>query len=126
MNHSATGPGAVRPTGARTPEELEVLFEDTLMLGDPQALAQLFDEGAVLDAGAERTARGGEAIAQLALALWAGDHSYVADPQCVMQVRDIGLIVARHGINVVRRGRDGTWRYAIVRQSIDNGIRKET
>jgi hypothetical protein len=43
-----------------------------------------------------------------------------------MQARDIALIVAERGINVVRRGADGVWRYAIVRQAIDTGDQKET
>lgn len=108
--------------GARTPEELETLFEDTLVLRDHQALAELFERGAVLVVGDERSARGGEAIARLALVTWEGDHTYIADPQLVMQARDIALIVSERGINVVRRGDDGTWRYVIVRQSVDNEL----
>jgi hypothetical protein len=104
--------------GTRTPEELETLFEDTLMLRDHQALAELFEEGAVLIVDDERSARGGEAIARLALVTWADGQPYVANPQWVMQARDIALIVSERGINVVRRGSDGTWRYAIVRQSV--------
>ena len=34
--------------GARTPEELETLLEDAVMLHDPQALAHLFKPGAML------------------------------------------------------------------------------
>lgn len=30
--------------GARTPEELELLLEDTLVLGDVNALANLFED----------------------------------------------------------------------------------
>jgi hypothetical protein len=108
--------------GARTPEELETLFEDTLMLRDHQALAELFEDGAVLVIDEEQSARGGEAIARLALVTWEEDHTYVANPQCVMQARDIALIVSERGINVVRRSGDGSWRYAIVRQSVDDGL----
>lgn len=111
--------------GAHTPEELETLFEDTLMLRDNRALAELFEDGAVLVVGDERSARGGEAIARLALMTWAGGQTYVANPQYVMQARDIALIVCEWGINVVRRSSDGTWRYAIVRQSVDNGLMME-
>jgi hypothetical protein len=107
---------------AQTPEELETLFEDTLMLRDHQALAELFEDGAVLVIGNERSARGGEAIARLALVTWAGGQTYVANPQYVMQARDIALIVCERGINVVRRSRCGTWRYAIVRQSVEDNI----
>lgn len=109
-------------TGARTPEELETLFEDTLLLGDHQALAELFEDGAVLAIGDIRSARGGEAIVRLALVTWTGRHTYVANPQYVMQARDIALIVSKQGINVVRRSGDGTWRYAIVCQLVDDGL----
>jgi hypothetical protein len=37
--------------GAWTPEELETLLEDAFVLRDHQALAQLFEPGAVLVAG---------------------------------------------------------------------------
>ena len=37
----------MRP-GARTPEELETLFEDAFVVRDRDALAQLFEDGAVL------------------------------------------------------------------------------
>jgi hypothetical protein len=110
---------------ARTPEELETLFEDTLVLRDRQALAELFEDGAVLAVDAERSARGGEDITRLALATWEGAHTYVAEPKWVMQARDIALIISKQGINVVRRGSDGTWRYAIVRQPVDNGLMME-
>ncbi|SRR5258707_12800537 len=110
-------------TGARTPEELETLFEDTLLLRNRQTLAELFEDGALLVAGDERSARGGEEIARLALALWEGDHTYVADARYVIQARDIALVVAEQGINVVRRGRDGAWRFVIVGLYINDGIR---
>lgn len=107
--------------GARTPEELETLLEDTLLLRDHQALAELFEDGAVLVVNDEQSAWG-EAIARLALATWAGGQTYVANPQWVMQARDIALIVSARGINVVRRRSDGTWRYAIVRQSVNDKL----
>jgi hypothetical protein len=31
----------------------------------------------------------------------------------VLQARTTGLVLTRRGINVVRRGSDGAWRYAI-------------
>lgn len=111
--------------GAQTPEELETLFEDTLLLRDRQALAELFEDGAVLVVSDEESARGGEDIAQLALVTWEGGRTYVADPQGVMQARDIALLVSRRGTNVMRRGSDGTWRYAIVCQATDNELMME-
>jgi hypothetical protein len=110
---------------AWSPEELETLLEDALLVRDRQALAELFEEGAVLVGRDERAARGGEEIARLALATCDGDRTYVADPRCVMQARDLALIIAEQGINVVRRGRDGAWRYAIVRLSAEDGIERK-
>lgn len=107
----------------RTPEELETLLEDALVLGDAAALSALFAPGAVLaidDASAAR----GEAIPEAALALWGNGRAYVADPRRVLAARDIALIVTERGVNVARRGTDGDWRYAIVRQSI-GGIEDE-
>jgi hypothetical protein len=106
--------------GARTPEELETLFEDSLVLRDRQMVAELFEDGALLVVNDERAARGRADIARLALLSWEGDHTYVANPERVMQARDTALIISRRGINVVRRGSDGTWRYVIVRQLVDD------
>lgn len=106
-------------TGARAPEELEALFEDSLVLRDRAALAALFEEGAVLVAGDGRPARGGEEIARLALATWAGERTYVAEPRRVLAAHDVALVVAGQGISVVRRGRDGAWRYVLSLLSLD-------
>ena len=111
--------------GARTPEELETLLEDALVIRDHEALAELFEECAMLVADHERTAHGGEEIVRLAMATWAGDHTYVADPQRVMQARDIALIVTERGSNVAHRDRDGTWRYAIVLLVANGAIGRE-
>lgn len=101
-------------SGACTPEELETLFEDAFVLRDGDALAQLFDAGAVLVAGDEATeARGGEQIARLATAMWDRDKTYLAAPRRVLQAHDTTLVVAEGAINVLRRGSDGRWRYAI-------------
>ncbi len=102
------------PVGARTPEELETLFEDAFLLCDHHALTELFEAGAVLvvDGGAQE-ARGGAEISRLAAGLWDGDRTYLAQPGRILQADDTALIVAGDGINVVRRGEDGTWRYAI-------------
>jgi hypothetical protein len=107
--------------GARTPEELETLFEDAFVIRDREALAELFEDGAVLvaDVGA-REARGGGEIARLASELWERDRTYLAEPRRVLQARSTALIVARQGINVVRRGSDGAWRYAIALLSRDD------
>jgi hypothetical protein len=98
---------------ARTPEELETLLEDALIARDHDALGALFEAGAVLDVGDGPPARGSLAIARLATAMCDRGRIYVADPRRIVQARDIALIVAQRSITVVRRGTDGTWRYAI-------------
>lgn len=103
----------VMSSGAHTPEELDTLFEDTLLLRDGQALAALFEDRAVLVAGHQEQARSGPAIAGLALERWSGERIYVANPQCVVQTHDLALIVAERVLSVAHRGHDGAWRYAI-------------
>lgn len=106
--------------GAQTPEELETLLEDAFVIRDRVALAQLFESGAVLGAtGGAAEARGGEQIARLAASMWGRDFAYFADPGRVVQARDTVLVVGRRAINVVRRGADGRWRYAISLLDVD-------
>ena len=107
--------GGRRPN-ARTPEELETLFEDALMIADHAALTEMFDAGAVLAAGDASPLHGTADIVRCALATWHGDHPYVANPQRVLQARDLALIVTEDGVNLACR-RDGDWRYVIVFQS---------
>jgi ketosteroid isomerase-like protein len=112
--------------GARTPEELEALFEDAFVTRDAEALCEIFAEGAVLAIGeGPDAARGTEEIGRLATALWAGDRTYVAEPRRVVQARDTALVLADRAINVVRRGSDGAWRYTIALVSLDSTPTKE-
>jgi hypothetical protein len=114
------------PHGARTPEELEALFEDAFVTRDDEALSAMFGEGAVLVVGeGPDAARGVEEIARLATALWDRDRTYLAAPRRVVQARDTALVLADGAINVLRRGSDGAWRYAIALLSIDSTPTKE-
>lgn len=100
--------------GARTPEELETLFEDAFVIRDREALRGLFEESAVLaTGGGAGEARGEDAIARAASAMWRNDLTYLADPRRIVQARDTALVVAGGGISVVHRGGDGAWRYLI-------------
>jgi hypothetical protein len=100
--------------GACTPEELETLLEDAFVLRDPQALARLFQPGAMLVvANGQPAARGRRQIAQVAAQLWDSERLYLADPRRVLQVRDTALVLAGRAINVVRRTDNRSWRYAI-------------
>jgi ketosteroid isomerase-like protein len=98
---------------ARTPEELETLFEDAFVTHDREVLAELFEDGAVLAAGGEPQARGPDEVARVAMSIWEDGRTYVAEPRQILQARDTALVVAERATNVVRRGNDGCWRYAI-------------
>jgi hypothetical protein len=114
-------------SGARTPEELETLFEDAFVVRDGAAVAALFEDGAVLVAGAAPgEARGSAAIARIAIELWSADVTYVAEPQRVLQTRDTALVVGPCGVSVVRRGADATWRYAIALLALDEDNHTQT
>jgi len=111
-------------TGARSPEELEALLEDAFVTRDAQALSAMFADGAVLGVRAD-AARGAAEIGRLAAALWEADQTYVAAPRRVVQARDIALVLADGAINVVRRGSDGAWAYAIALLSLDSTTTKD-
>ena len=106
--------------GARTPEELETLFEDAFLLRDREALIHLFEDWAVLVATDHvHEARGCEEIARSAAAMWGRDCTYLAEPRRVLQARDTALVLAERAVNVVCRGSDRSWRYAISLLDID-------
>lgn len=98
---------------ARTPEELDTLFEDAFVLRDRAAFDELFDDGAVLVDAGVLEARGGEAIGHALAELWARDRRYVSSPRRVLQARDTALVIADAGVHVLRRGGDRSWRVAI-------------
>ena len=111
---------------ARTPEELETLFEDAFVMRDRDALAELFEEEAVLVAGDGRQqARGGEEIARFAKTMLQADRTYVAEPRRFVQARDTALVVAERSINVARRVSDGAWRFAISLLSLENNPKEQ-
>lgn len=88
-----------------------MLLEDALLLGDHGALAELFEDRAVLEIdGRSIQVRRGK-IGAFA----AQGAGYLADPTAVLQTRNIALVVTASGANVARRGADGSWRYEIVR-----------
>jgi hypothetical protein len=99
---------------ASTPEELESLLEDAFLLGDGDALASLFAHTAVLvsDDGSGE-ARGAPAIVRLASTMRGHGYAYLASPLRVLQAGDTALVVAERAVNVMRRGGDHGWRYAI-------------
>jgi hypothetical protein len=112
-------------SGARTPEELEALFEDAFLLRDRDAAVALFEPGAVLAGDGLPEARGAERIAEAVTARWAEGHTYLADPRRVIQARDTALVLAGRGLSVMRRGGDGLWRYAICLVSLEQTTKEE-
>lgn len=99
---------------ARSPEELEALFEDALILGDCKGVVELFEAHAVLVAEPGMVeARGAEEIVSLVMAMHDQGWSYLADPRRIVQANSTTLVVSERAINVIRRGSDGGWRYAI-------------
>ena len=95
------------PSGARSPEELEMLFEDALVVGDTDTLREIFEGGAVVVTTTGVELRGRDAIASTCLG------PVVAEPSRVLQAGHTALVLGARTITVARRGRDGLWRYAI-------------
>lgn len=102
------------------------MFEDAFVVRDRDALAQLFEDDAVLvrDIGAKEAR--GEAIAVTAAAMWDSDLTYLADPRRVVQTRDTALVLGTRSVSVVRRGSDGRWRYAISLLDTDDTTQRTT
>ena len=67
-----------------------------------------------------REARGAPAIEHLATEMWQRNRTYLAEPRRILQAGNTALIMTECGANVVRRGTDGAWRYAIALLSQDH------
>jgi hypothetical protein len=112
--HTFLGADMAAAARARTPEELETLLEDAVVLHDRRALAQLFQEGAMLVVGGGLPeARGHQQITKATTQLWDLDRRYLAEPRRILQARDTALVLAGHATNVLRRADDGCRRHAI-------------
>jgi hypothetical protein len=112
-------------SGASSPEELESLMEDAFVTCDRGVLAELFADGAALlaeDDAAE--ARGDAQIARRTARPCEHGFRYLADPQRVLRSRDTTHVVARHAVNVMHRGTDRRWRYAISLLTLENPIQR--
>jgi hypothetical protein len=91
---------------AASPEELETLLEDALLLHDDEAVAALFEDRGVLVAGPGYV-RGRRHAAELL-----SQHDYVASVRSVTVVRDVAVVVGEHTVNISCRGSDRSWRLA--------------
>ena len=98
---------------ADTPEELDALLEDAVVLRDAAAVAGLFEPGGVLAVGGAGPARGAEQVTASAARLWDGARPYVAGPASALRTRDLALVTAGRAVHVARRAADGGWRLAI-------------
>jgi hypothetical protein len=99
-------------SGARTPEELETLFEDVFVVRDARASADLFEADAVLAARVDGREARGSAIGLLLEDLQAGGLTYIAEPRRILRVADTALIVAEGAVSVAPRA-GSRWRYSI-------------
>ena len=111
--------------GARTPEELEALFEDAFVTRDAEALSRCSRRARCSPLARDRTRPAAALKSVGSPALWEGERTYVAEPRRVVQARDIALVLADRAINVLLRGSDGAWRYAIALLSLDPVPTKE-
>jgi hypothetical protein len=92
---------------AGSPEELEILLEDALLLHDATAVAALFDDRGVLVTGPGSVL--GPADAANALA----EHTFVASPHSATLVGDIAVVVGDRTVNISCRGTDRRWRLVV-------------
>jgi ketosteroid isomerase-like protein len=100
--------------GADTPEEIDALLEDAVVMRSSRAVADLFAPDGLLAVGRDGVpARGGPQIARSAAAIWEGSRTYVAEPRLVLQARDTALVLAAGAVHVARRAADGRWWSAI-------------
>jgi hypothetical protein len=89
---------------ASSPEDLELLLEDALVLRDDVAAAALFEDGGVL---IERT---GDVREPSHVARLLAGRGYLASPSSVTVIRDIAVVVGPQAVNISRRDPHGDWR----------------
>jgi hypothetical protein len=92
---------------AASPEELETLLEDALLLDDDGAVADLFEDRGVLVPGPGRV-RGRAHAAEVL-----SPHDFAASARSVTVVRDVAVVVGDHTVNVSCRGLDRSWRLVV-------------
>jgi uncharacterized protein (TIGR02246 family) len=115
---------------AQTPEEVDALFEKGMNAGDPEAVAALYEEDAVLVAQPGQIVQGRDAILEALQRIVAGGMSFKLNVTKTMTAGDTAVLYnewtasARNpdgagqdfggkAIEIVRRQADGTWLFAI-------------
>jgi len=89
---------------AQSPEELEILLEDALVLHDDAAVAALFEDGGVL------VERSGCVHARNQVAHLLAPHDYLAAPCSVSVVSNVAIVVGPQTVNVSCRDPREGWR----------------
>ena len=95
-----------------TPEELETLLEDAVLLQDGAAMSCLFEPDALLVLD-EQPFTGREQIAGSMRELSEAACAYVAWPRRLYQARDVALLLGDGVTGVARRGGNGEWQFVI-------------
>jgi hypothetical protein len=90
--------------GAQSPEELEFLLEDALVLHDSAAVAALFEDGGVLVERSGGVSGSANVVHQLAR------QGFLASPSSVTLVGQIAIVVGPQTVNISSRGPRGDWR----------------
>ncbi len=99
---------AISVRAAASPEELETLLEDAVLLRDGAAVEALFEHGDVLVAEVARVSRGAEGSELLSR------QGYVASPRSVRVGYCAAVIAGEHTVTVSCRGPDQGWRLLAV------------
>jgi uncharacterized protein (TIGR02246 family) len=115
---------------ARTPEDLDRLFAGAMNAGNVDALMELYEPQASLMPAPGKVAAGMEAIREALAGFIAGKPKMSLSPRVVSRSADLALLTSKwtltmtgpdgkptqmagQSIEVVRRGSDGNWRFAI-------------
>jgi hypothetical protein len=90
--------------GASSPEELETLLEDAVLLHDDRAVADLFERnGVVVRVPSWVTGRGRAGSVLIR-------EGFVASVRSVTVVHDVAVVVGQRTVNFSGRRPDRTWR----------------
>ena len=115
---------------ARSPEDVDRLFETALNAGDLEALMQLYEPGAALRPSPGQSVQGSEAIRAALAGFLAMKPKISLTPRLLGACGDVALVSASWKLSgtgadgnavdmtgqsaeVVRRQADGSWRFAI-------------
>lgn len=96
------------PVSAASPEELDTLLEDALLMGDGAAVSALFAGSEALVAAAGCVRHSTEAVELLS------EHGYLASPSVVRVGSGIALAIGERAVAVSGRGAAGRWQLLAV------------